>query len=206
VSVDVVVCAHNEAENIGAVLEAVVRSPAVGQLIVVADACTDATVEIGRGYGATVVTVDAADKGSAMAAGLAGVTTTDVCFIDADLVGLRPGHVSGLCTLAPAGGQLVGLRDERINEVLGFLPPLSGERRLPTAVARSAKLTASGWRAEMLLNVAVVRAGIAHRHVILRGVTNPAKDLGEGGAALAEWGEVAWVSLLYAPELVRYVV
>lgn len=202
---DIIVPAHNEATRIAPVLAAIRGSSFVSQLIVVADACTDATVEIAEQFASRVIPITARDKGTAMAAGLAQVGTELVAFIDADIQGLRPGHVDALLTVGPAEGQLVGLRDGYPG-ILGHLPPLSGERRIPTWLARSVNLDGAGWKAETLINVAVAEAGLPWEHITLTGVTNLAK----GKVFTAPWswakelGRVVDSTILYGPELVRY--
>lgn len=194
---DVVVCAHNEAATIGRVLDAVYETSGIGVVHVVADRCTDRTVVIADNWGASVWPGDYGDKGSAMAAGLDHVVTTRVLFIDADIAGLSAGHVEGLIFAPPLDGQVVGIRASA-GPLARHLPPISGERRLPTAVARAAGLARAGWAAETRLNVAVERAGLPWRHYLMEGVTNPLRpSVGKYLSVLAQY-------LLWAPELARY--
>lgn len=196
-SVDVVVCAHNEAAHLADVLDAITGAPSLGNLVVVVDSSVDGTALIARARrGVQIIVGDFADKGSAMAAGLRCVDSELVAFCDADLEGLEAGHVEALLTLEPLDGQLVA---EPENDVApGWLPSISGERRLPATVARGAGLTEAGWKAETRLNAAVAAAGLPWRHVKMRGVRNP-----------FSWHPVSWwrvpVALVtYAPELARY--
>lgn len=194
---DVVVCAHNEAPDLAAVLEAIAGAPAAGQIVAVVDASDDGTANVARALAPVVVVGSWRDKGSAMAAGLERVESELVAFCDADLEGLLPGHVEALLTLEPAGGQVVAIPE---NDVAPhWLPSLSGERRLPAAVARSAGLCGAGWKAESRLNAAVARAGLPWRHVVMHGVRNP-----------FSWHPLSWwkvpVGIVgYLPELARYV-
>jgi glycosyltransferase involved in cell wall biosynthesis len=194
---DVVVCAHNEASTIIGVLAAIRAAPGVGQIVVVADACSDATATLAHEY-AEVVVIAAADKGTAMARGLERVESSLVLFCDADLTGLLPGHVVALLGADPQGGQVVGLIAPK--GPAAVLPPLSGERRLPADLARSAGLDGSGWRAETLLNVAVAKARVGWHHLILRGVTNPTRPRNWPG----ELAHVGAATLDYGPELIGY--
>lgn len=194
---DVVVCAHNEAATIGRVLVAVVSAPSAGRVIVVADSCTDDTVAIALQHGAEVLDTTARNKGSAMAQGLDLVDTPLVAFVDADLSGLTIGHVEGLLTAPPLNGQVVGVRDN-VGTLTRHLPSISGERRLPTSVARAAGLARAGWAAETRLNVAVERAGLPWAHYVMAGVTNPTRP------SLVKYGSVLAQFLLWSPELARY--
>ncbi len=201
---DVVVPAHNEADTIAAVLFAIRGAPSVESIIVVADACTDATAEVAIKYADVVLTTDAGDKGTAMALGLTQVATDDVVFIDADLHGLAWQHVEALCTYPPAGGMLSGLRDEVLSfgERLG--PPITGERRLPAAFARSVHFAGQGYRAEILLDAAVGSARLPHRTIVLVGVTNPTRAATDPLGWLKMWADLALLCIGLAPELVRY--
>lgn len=191
----VVIPAHNEAATIGAVLVAVATAN-VGRLIVVADACTDNTAEIAADYGEVVIS-EAADKGSAMAAGLARVDDAHTLFLDADLVGLRPEHVAGLATLEPLGGMLVGLTE---SAPATPLPPISGERRLPSEFLRRLELRGNGYRVELLIDAAVGNAGLAWRHLILRGVTEPRRPFRHPSL----WPDLLATAAVNGPGLARY--
>lgn len=177
----------------------------MGQVIVVADRCNDATALVSQGYADQVVEIECQDKGSAMAVGLACVGTPDVLFLDADLEGLQPGHVQGLCTVDPQGGQVVGIRADTPPLLRSApIPSLSGDRRLPTALARTVPLAGSGWRAEVLLNAAVGRTRTPWRHLLLRGVTNPTKLTRQPGAWAGEMVDVAGAVVGNLPALLAY--
>ena len=203
--VDAIVCAHDEEERIAAVLEPLSRSAALGNLIVVADACTDATAGVAAEYATHVIQTTGRDKGTAMATGLGAVTSELVAFLDADLRGLTVHQVDRLLTTPPLNGQLVGLRDGYPHICAAF-PSLSGERRLPTWLAREVPLLGSGWKAEMLINVAVARAGLPWHHVVLQGVDNLSKFKARDHplAWLGEQLQLTDATITYLPELVRY--
>lgn len=205
-TVGVVVPAHNEASRLAAVLKAVCAAQGVDELVVVADACEDQTAAIAAQYG-HVVRIDAGNKGTAMAAGLAVLTASHVLFCDGDLEGLQPGHVTALATLAPLDGQLVGVRgDVPVPALAANVPSLSGERRLPVDVAARAALAGAGWEAETRLNALVARLGLPWRQVVLRGVTNPTKAARSPLRWAGEMIDVAAAGLTYGPELLRYTV
>ena len=204
---DIVVCAHNEAARIEPVLMAI-KAANVGHIITVSDRCSDQTPLIAARYG-DVIHVPFGDKGSAMQAGLDWVESDAVLFLDADLIGLQPGHVKALALMPPASGQLVGLTQwfwgVTAGRVFGWLPSISGQRRLPTDFARSIGLAGTGYEAETRINVAVAKAGLPHRQIILRGVRNPTSVLGSPGQWLAKMTDVVRANLRYAPELAHYV-
>lgn len=205
-AVTVVIPAHNEADRIAAVLEPVTKAD-VGPVIVVADRCSDATVTIASRFGVLVVPIISGTKGTGMAVGANLADTSTVLYVDADIKGLKPSQVVALATEPPAGGMVVGVRGKvnggRLPGLLAAWPSISGERRLPTAFVRSLHLTGKGWRAETIINAEVARRGIPHRQIILHGVSNT-KAKGFGGWA-SEALRVFGVTVLYAPELGRYV-
>ena len=202
---DVVVPAHNEAATIGQVVDAARAAPSVSSVIVVADKCTDATAAIAQQHGADmVVEIAAGNKGSAMAAGLAHVTTADVLFVDGDLVGLQWQHIEGLLLAGPIGGQVSGLRDEKYALGSNRLPPITGERRLPTKLARTVQLDGAGYRAETLINAAVGRARLPHKNYVMVGVHNPTRASRAPVSWVTMWGDLALLAVVNLPGLIAY--
>jgi glycosyltransferase involved in cell wall biosynthesis len=193
----VVVPARNEAATIGNVLAAIAAASGVSQIIVADDGSDDETAEIASRY-AEVVALGAADKGSAMSAGLSRVTDALTLFLDADLVGLRSEHVSALAQLPPLGGQLVGITDSLFP--LTGLPPISGQRRLPSDFLRKLNLRGSGYRVELSLDAAVGREGLPWRHLALHGVRDPSRSLRHP----LMWPQLGVAVLDHFPGLVRY--
>ena len=197
-TVGVVIPAHNEESGIGAVLAAAIGAPTTGQVVVVSDDSSDGTAQVAREAGAQVIEITAGDKGTAMATGLFHVELPWVLFLDADLVGLTAAHVHALSIIAPLDGMVVGMRE---GTVPTGLPPISGERRLPTDFAKSIPLVGTGYRAELLIDAAVARAGLPHRHYAMAGVTNPTRNLRHP----LMWADLAVTAAINAPALARYV-
>lgn len=168
----VVIPAHNEESTIALTLLAT-DTPSISDRVVIADGCSDLTASVARSLGARVYEIDAGDKGTAMATGLGLVADMDTLFLDADLRGLRKEHVEALATAPPLGGMVVGLTEGAIPT---GLPPISGERRIPTAFGQGLKLAGLGFRAELAIDAAAARAGLPHRHFALKGVTNPTRQ------------------------------
>lgn len=172
--VDVVIPALNEQETIGSVISTFRQGRNIGKVIVVSDLSSDRTSPIARSAGAHVVKGPGKGKGEAMLRGLREVTTHRVIFADADLSGLSVAHVNALSE--PAPGMLVGFRDKgRFNFVTvgAALPPIAGERSLPTRFARSIPL--EGYGAEMQINARVAVSGMPIYHFIMLGVTGKMK-------------------------------
>lgn len=194
--VDVIICAHNEEPTVAGVVRAVVAAGHTCHCLVVADRCTDRTAELARAAGAVVVEVDAGDKGSAMANGLEYAATETVAFVDADLTGLTPYHVQLLLVSPPRPGMVVGLRD---GWPVGFgrLPSISGERRIPRALAEEVALKGAGWEAELRINAACQMAGLAWAHIVMHGVKNPRRNKPE------EWLKVTGAAVKHLGPLGR---
>lgn len=169
-STDVVICARNEAATIGAVVDAFRACPNIGRIIVVDDCSTDDTMREAFAHGASVIPGPGMGKGAAMRTGLQFVSTERVIFSDADIVGLTAGDVAELA--APFPGMICGLRDNG-SELFGPVPPITGERSLPTAIARATPL--GGYGAELALDSAIGRAGLPVRTFTMRGVRNPSR-------------------------------
>lgn len=171
IKVDVVIPARNEQETIRDVVRAFQAAKNIGQIIVVNDRSTDLTGEIAQQCGAMVINGPGIGKGQAMMRGLTLVASERVIFADADLRGFTPNHATALAQ--QCYGQIVGLRDKggtgNTITVLSSLPPIAGERSLPTRLARSVSLDKYG--AEMQLNAAIVRAGLVSYHFIMRNVS-----------------------------------
>jgi len=136
--VSLIIPAHNEAENIPAVLRIATATPEVSQIIVVADACSDNTAQIAKNFGVKVIERAATQgKGSAMIAGVAVAESEIIMFADADLENLTTDHITQV--LKPIFNNQavmsVGLRDRIFG--LGALIPkiwpmyaIGGERAM----------------------------------------------------------------------------
>lgn len=195
--VDVVVCAHNEEATVAGILRAIRGAPEAGKIILVADTCDDRTVELSEPLATVVVPVTVKDKGSAMAAGLRHVDTSNVAFVDADLVGLEAHHISALLGTPPPSSMVVGLR-AGYPVSFGAFPSLSGERRVPTQLASEARLEGSGWEAELRINAMAAKVGLPWSHLLMHGVTNPHRP------KVKEWVQVAGAAIKNGPGLIRY--
>lgn len=128
----------------GTIAQVVIPAREAGfRVIVVDDGSQDGTAAVAAAAGASVVRLERNQgKGGAYAAGLKLVDTPYVILLDADLVGLKPGHLESL--LAPVmkgeadmsvgvfrGGRLLSDFGNRIT------PQLSGQRAMKTELLRS---------------------------------------------------------------------
>lgn len=201
---DIVIPACDEAHTIGDVVAACRRAPSAGIVTVAVNGTDNGTSEAAGNAGAYITFNVAADKGSAMRQGLNIVQTENVLFCDGDLVGLRWAHVEAMLTWPPADGQLAGLTDNPLSGFTRWLPPITGQRRLPTEFARRLPLLGSGYEAELRIDAAVGKARLPHSTILLRGVSNPTR------AAVNPWRFAQMVASVTVatgylfPELVAY--
>ena len=190
-----VIPAHNEERRIGGVIDALKRSEAVDQLIVVSDGSTDRTYEIAKRdpFVQAFQLPHNRGKGGAMYAGAIQAQADWLLFLDADLMGLSSSHIYRL--LAP-------IRDGEADMAVGIfmggrfltdlsqkiMPAITGQR----VVSRDFFLSIPDiqhvrYGVETAIGFHARRQGLRISRVELSGVTHPLKEekLGtlRGGAA-----------------------
>jgi len=186
-----VVAARNEADRIGATLDALAAAFPGAVLWVADDASEDGTCEVALGHGARVVSRGRPHgKGGNMTAAVEaalsdGVQPEVMLLCDGDLAAsateltpLAAAIRGGECDLAIAafrrrvgGGFGVALRYAAwaIRRLCGYQPgaPISGQRALSPAALRACLPFAPGYGMEIGITVDVVRAGLAVREIEL---------------------------------------
>ena len=186
-----VVAAHNEADRIGATLDALAEALPGAPLWVADDASTDGTAEVALARGARVVRRGRSHgKGGNMTAAVEAVLSDDeppavVLLCDGDLgesarrlTGLVEAVAARECELAIAvfrvrvgGGFGIALRYARwaIERLCGYhaLAPISGQRALSPEALRCCLPFAPGYGMEIGITTDVVRAGLAVREIEL---------------------------------------
>lgn len=177
-----IIPAWNEAATVGAVIYAACDAQSVDEVIVVDNASTDSTATVAVAHGARVVYEPVAGKGQAMQAGVAATDADLVVFLDADLVGLRPGHVDGLVTLVRDGAadMACGLFDRGpvANPIfLEGLPVLTGQRALRRSLFEHLRDDdVRGYRVEAALNSLVARRELVRVDRVLPGLWHRTKE------------------------------
>ncbi len=188
-----VVAARNEADRVGDTLRALAAAHPGAELLVADDASDDATAEVARAHGATVISRGRpVGKGGNMTAAVAEVIDLarrpdaplfllcdgDLGASAAELTPLLDAVHAGECDLAIAafrrrvgGGFGVALRYAAwaIERLCGYRAgaPISGQRALSPAAMRACFPFAPGYGMEIGITVDVVRAGLGVREIEL---------------------------------------
>ena len=178
-----VIPAWNESATVGAVVYAALDARLVDAVVVVDNASTDRTAAVAAAHGARVVHEPIPGKGEALRAGVAAAGAASVLvFLDADLVGLRPGHVDRLVSAVASGeaDMACGMFDRGpvVNRVLrATLPVLTGQRALRRELFdRLHEDDVRGWRVEAALNSLVAQQGLVRRVEVLPGLWHRTKE------------------------------
>jgi glycosyltransferase involved in cell wall biosynthesis len=179
-----VVPAYNEEARIGPVLRALLAAPELAEIIVVNDGSQDGTAAVARQF-PTVRALDLPEnrgKGAAMHCGALASEAELILFLDADLIGLRPEHVTDLLrpVLDGEAAMTVGVfRGGRLaTDLSHFLVSyISGQR----ALSRELFLAIPGIAAarsgvETTITRHVKRRGLRVHKVAMQGVTHPMKE------------------------------
>lgn len=140
-TVSIVIPAHNEGENIGSVLKELLDTSL--EIIVVADACSDNTIEVVKSFSKDIIIVDlpmkngrSNGKAAAMYEGLKKSTGDAVAFVDADLRGLEFAHIDdltgpvivGFCKIAIAQLRSWRLKDLQVTLSQMLFPYIGGQQ------------------------------------------------------------------------------
>jgi len=180
----VVIPAFNEETRIGEVLRAVVAAPGLAEIVVVSDGSRDGTAAVARQFAAVRVLELPENRGKGAAMRFGGLATDAdlLLFLDADLIGLRPEHVTDLLqpVLAGEAEMTVGVfRGGRLaTDLSHFLVSyISGQRALARDLFLSIPgITTSRSGVETAITKYVKARGHRVRNVAMNRVTHPMKE------------------------------
>jgi len=182
--VSVVVPAYNEAGRIGAVLEPIVASELVDEVIVVDDGSEDETAAEATSFPVRVVSLpENRGKAAALAVGVSEAKNDTLMFLDADLVGLTRVHVDRMVRTYRDEGldMAIGVfADGRKNTDLAqkINPYASGQRILSRRLWERAQenVEEMNFGIEMALSRLASKEGWHKDYVKLEGVTHILKE------------------------------
>lgn len=184
-TIGVVIPAYNEGPRIGNVVRAARAAARPSRVVVIDDGSKDDTVGEAQRAGAEVFRMRRnSGKALAMHAGVGALEGLDaVCFLDGDLVGLRPDHVDALCRALHGDAKMVlGMITEGAAGISQpILPVLSGQRVLHLeswrlAVQATPSMLGSRFGVEAALTVVANRFLWPVRFVRLEGLGHTKKE------------------------------
>jgi len=178
-----IIPAFNEEKTVAEIARLAIEHPFVHRVIVVDDGSTDSTVDralsagrvavlrLGRNYG----------KGAAMHAGMTATDEPVLLFLDADLIGLTPQHITDLVepVISNEADMSVGLfRGGRIHTDLAHMvtPSLSGQRAVRREILDGLDMDSVGFGIERALTDLWERKKITVCEVIMKRVTHRTKE------------------------------
>ncbi len=182
----VIIPAHNEASRIAEVITAAQAADLAREVIVVDDGSFDDTFDIAESMGAIALRHDKnSGKAEAMQSGYLiakELGSTSMCFLDADLRGLKSTHVDLLIEPIEESNasMTIGTLDRTFLQkvVLKRWGALSGQRALPMGLwEQLPDDLRTGFRVEAELNILTRKLGIHHdiQRITLDGVTHVGK-------------------------------
>ena len=133
-----IIPAYNEADRIGAVLEAITAVPNIAEIIVIDDGSTDATEQVVRKFTGVKYIRNKTNigKASSMDRGVQATDADIYFFCDADLIGITPEIIQQIITPVADGlfSMFIGLRGNLMQKTVRLFAINSGERALTQEV------------------------------------------------------------------------
>lgn len=172
-----IVPAKNEAPTIRSVVDVLVASPYIHEVIVVSDGSEDATAEIAEEAGARVIRAEQSHgKGGALRLGVSETSAEILLFADADLYHFTEDHIERLLLPVLSGSRHMnmGLRDRGKIGVffMRHLPLIGGERAMRREVfERVPSEYTNGFMIESALNFACQHMRVPYGSVLLPGLS-----------------------------------
>lgn len=157
--VTAVIPAYNEEKYISDVINTCLKTPEIGEIIIVNDGSTDKTLEKLKNFGKKIKIINFLKnkgKGNAIAAGVKKAKCEYLLFLDSDLVNIKPYHLSSL--IWPVANNQADMTIGGINGLKHFIDLAlwwtSGQRCLRKDLILSFldEIERSGYGTETILN------------------------------------------------------
>jgi glycosyltransferase involved in cell wall biosynthesis len=204
-NVAAIIPAYNEENTIAGVVQVLLASPSIQQVIVVSDGSTDNTAAVAEQMGAQVVSLsDNLGKGGAMLAGVKHTDAEYVMFIDADLIGLKGYHIDSMLSPIKSGEVEATLgvfkKGRGATDLAQIIAPrLSGQRVIKTSLLELVKgMEISRFGVELALNRVVEEQNVKWITVELPELSHVMKE-----EKLGFW-KGFWARLKMYKELLSY--
>lgn len=181
-AVAAIIPAWNEAETVGAVVDAARRARLVDEVIVVDNGSSDTTASVAAAAGARVVRQPVPGKGQTMIAGVDETDAEIVVFLDADLLGLAAEHVDDLVRPVVAGRADMSCalfdRGPLSNPIYTrLLPILTGQRAVRRELFEALDpADVRGYKVEAALNSLVAQRKLRRVDAVARGLWHRTKE------------------------------
>ena len=202
--VTAVVPVYNEEKTVKGVLDALVSSDKIDEIIVVDDGSTDDTPNIIKKFKVKVIILKKnTGKGNAVEIGTKNIKSDIMLFFDADLLNLKKEHIDKL--LAPvANGEsamAIGLMDKGnliANMIMPYFPLTGGQRAILTKVFMEIKKIPliGGWGLESVMNDYCRKKNLKFSIVKLDGVDHV-------GVQAKKYGLMVFLKQIYDVALTR---
>ncbi|MDO8683181.1 MAG: glycosyltransferase [Armatimonadota bacterium] len=179
-----VVPAYNEEQRIAVVLAAIKQAKLVYQIVVVSDGSADKTYEVAASApGVQAIRLERnVGKGGAMRAGAAAADADILLFLDADLIGLKPGQIDDLIRPVLSGDvdMAVGVfrAGRSMTDLAQILVPyISGQRvMLRDTFLSIPEIEGVRSGVEVAITKYCKFRGMTVKNVVLAGVTHSMKE------------------------------
>jgi glycosyltransferase involved in cell wall biosynthesis len=208
-SLTAIICAYNEADRIGRVLETIVDHPLFGEIIVVDDGSTDATAAKVEAFPQVTLISYPINQGKtyALARGIEAAGCDHLMLLDADLAGMRRQDIEALARPVLTGRADVSLSLRRnslgLYRMMG-LDFVSGERVLPRSLLAGdavEMMSLPRWGGEVFINQKIINHGLRVSVVDWRSVSHTPKGqkVGAWQGVIGELGMMGDALRLLSP-------
>lgn len=158
--VTAVVPVYNEEKTVKNVLEILISSDKINDIIVIDGGSTDRTKKIIKQFNVKIIMLEKPiGKGGAVRIGTKNIKSSIILFFDADLIGLKKEHIGKLLepVLNQGAAMVIGLRDKGSvigNMIMPYFPLTGGERAILTKVFMEIRKSPliEGWGLESVMN------------------------------------------------------
>ncbi|MFZ5943667.1 MAG: glycosyltransferase family 2 protein [Bacillota bacterium] len=179
--ISAVIPAYNEEKYIGHVLDVLLESNQIEEIIVVSDGSTDGTVNIVKKYPVKLIALsENIGKGGAMLKGAQDAKNNLILFLDADLIGLKKEHVEVMLNKIEGYDMVVGIFDSgrKTTDLAQVVAPfLSGQRIIKKEhLFKINNLHVSRFGVEVALTKYAAHHNLRVKEVILKELSHVMKE------------------------------